>query len=74
MMEYELPEYSEGIEFKGRIIIFINIVAHNEIIMHSSDFYGYLKETCVEFVDENREGKVQVYLLIGKRRKAVLNL
>lgn len=73
MMGYELPEHSEEIEFKEGIMIFINTASYNEIIMSSSDFYGCLKETCMEFVGENQEQKIQVDVLMDKI-KTVLNL
>ncbi|WP_042473890.1 hypothetical protein [Bacillus ndiopicus] len=73
MMGYELPEHSEEIEFKEGIMIFMNTATYNEIIMDSSDFYGCLEEICMEFVGENPEQKVQVYLLMDKI-KTILNL
>ncbi|MFE3577297.1 hypothetical protein [Lysinibacillus sp. NPDC059133] len=73
MMGYELPEHSEEIKFKEGIMIFINTASYNEIIMNSSHFYGCLKETCKEFVGENQEQKIEVYVLMDKI-KAVLNL
>jgi len=73
MMGYELPEHSEEIEFKEGIMIFIYTAKYNEIIMNSTDFYGCLKEICKEFVGENQEQKIQVYVLMDKIR-AILNL
>lgn len=73
MMGYELPVHSEEIDFIDGIMIFINTASYNEIIMNSLDFYGCLKEICVEFIDENPEKKEQVHLLMDKI-KAVLNL
>lgn len=66
MMGYELPEHSEEIDFKEGIMIFIDTASYNEIIMNNSDFYGCLKETCMEYIDKNPEQKDQVYLLMDK--------
>lgn len=73
MMGYELPEHSEEIEFKEGIMIFMNTTTYNEIVMNSSDFYGCLKETCMEYVGENPQQEDQVHLLMDKI-KVVLNL
>lgn len=73
MMGYELPEHSEEIEFKEGIMIFMNTATYNEIIMNSSDFYGCLKETCMEFIEENPQQEDQVHLLMDKI-KGVLNM
>jgi hypothetical protein len=54
-------------------MIFINTASYNEIIMNSSDFYGCLKEMCMQFIGENPEQKDQGHLLMDKI-KAVLNL
>lgn len=73
MMGYELPEHSEEIGFKEGIMIFINTASYNEIIMNSPDFYDCLKETCMEFVQENPHQKHQVHLFMD-RIKTVLKL
>jgi hypothetical protein len=73
MMDYEFPEHSEETEFKDGIMIFMNTTTYSEIVMNSSDFFGCLKETCMEFVGEHPQQEDQVHLLMDKI-KAILDL
>ncbi|NPC93894.1 hypothetical protein HOO54_17145 [Bacillus sp. WMMC1349] len=73
MMGYELPVHSEESECKEWIIIFMNSFTYYEITIKSIDFYDCLKETCLEFIEENPEQKKQVDLLIDTIA-VVLNL
>lgn len=73
MMGYEFPEHSEETEFKDGIMIFMNTTTYSEIVMNSSDFFGCLKETCMEFVGEHPQQEDQVHLLMDKI-KAILDL